>query len=323
MRRTGKGLICTLTTLAIGLIATVGDAEETPAPLREIQLTECRIRLVEEVTLASDRTGILKYVEPHEGDTVRAKQKVAGLVDDVAQAELAAAEHKASNDVEVRANKKASELATMEFKQARQANKLTPNAVPAVELHKLEVAAANAVLDIELAEHELEYYKLQRNLKEKELGTFSIVSPINGVVRKILKRKGEAVRQGDPVLEIVNTELFRVEGWVDLKDTWDVSVGNRVFVQLDIPDVDLPIEQRRFEGRITFVDVGVQPVTRKTKVFADVVHQEGVLKAGFNAIMTIQVDPADKANANGPELTKAAGPLKMKLNRVPLEEKKP
>jgi multidrug efflux pump subunit AcrA (membrane-fusion protein) len=329
MRRTGQGSLCTLTTIAIGLSSAVGGAEETPEPPREIHLTECRIRLSEEVVLASDRNGILKFVEPREGDTVRARQKVAGLVDDVVQAELAAAEHKASNDVEVRAGKKASELADMEYKKAKQANRSVANTVPSLEVHKLEIAAEHAVLDIELAEHELTFYKLQRDLKRQELATLSIISPINGVVRKVHKHKGEAVRQGDPVLEIANTDLLRVEGWVDLKDTWDVSIGNRVFVQLDIPDVELAIEERRFAGRITFVDVSVQPVTRKTKVYADVVNQDDILKAGLNAMMTIQVDPSNKANGTGADVTtarrsKADGPARVqRTNRIPIEDKSP
>ena len=104
-------------------------------------------------------------------------------------------------------------------------------------------------------------HRLQRDLKQTDLAAYSILAPFDGIVTKVYKQRGEAVRQGDPILELTNTDHVRVEGWVDLDYAWRLSLGNRVAVRLNIPDIELPVEEIVFEGRITFIDVSVQPVT--------------------------------------------------------------
>ncbi len=287
-------------------------AQESPPTA--IPLTDCKIKLIEQVMLASDRPGILKFIEPKEGDAVQAKQKIAGLQDDLVQAELAAAEHKATNDIEVRAGEKARDLAVKEYEQAQRANRDVKNTVPMVELHKYKLAAEQSVLEIELAKHELIFSRLQRDLKRTELETFGIRAPFSGVVTKVFKQRGEAVRQGDPILELANTDHVRVEGWLDLEQTWKVSVGNRVLVRLNIPEVDLPIEEVVHEGRVTFVDVTVQPVTRLTRVFAEVVNHDNILRAGLNADMVIQLNTVTNSTFSPEDDAEPRSTLKVPLD---------
>jgi multidrug efflux pump subunit AcrA (membrane-fusion protein) len=88
-------------------------------------------------------------------------------------------------------------------------------------------------------------------------------------------------------MEIVNTERIRVEGHVEIADIWSVQVGDRVEVYLDIPEVDLPVEKEKFTGRIVFIDIEVEPVTRRVSVWADLVNRDGMLRAGLTANMKI------------------------------------
>jgi RND family efflux transporter MFP subunit len=267
-------------------------AEDDSSPPAEIPLTECRIKLIEQATLASDRAGILRFVECKEGDLVEADQQVAGLEDDLIAADLTAAEHKAKNDIPIRAAQKALELAQTEYDKARQANRDVKNTVPLIELQRLKLAAEKAALEIEFAEHEMVLSRLERDFKRAEMATYGIVAPYTGVVTKVYKQRGEAVRQGDPIVEITNADRLRVEGWVDLHQAWRVSLGDRVTVQLTVPEAELPIEERVFEGRVTFIDVAVEPVTRRTRIFAEVVNQDNLLRAGLTADMTIHINPA-------------------------------
>ena len=71
-------------TVVIWPIVTSTSAGEVPPKTRKpIELTRCRIKLIDKVTLASDRPGILRFVEPKEGDSVKRDQPVAGLLTDI------------------------------------------------------------------------------------------------------------------------------------------------------------------------------------------------------------------------------------------------
>lgn len=85
-------------------------------------MPECRIVLIRQVTLACDRSGVVRSVEIHEGDAVPAQQQVVLIADEVARANLAVAEKKASNDVDVRFNQKARDVAEIEYQKNVEAN---------------------------------------------------------------------------------------------------------------------------------------------------------------------------------------------------------
>ncbi len=72
--------------------------------------------------MACDRPGVVKSVEFHEGDAVEAKQQVVLIADEVARANLAIAEAKAANDVDVRFNEMAREVAKVEPQKNVEAN---------------------------------------------------------------------------------------------------------------------------------------------------------------------------------------------------------
>ena len=274
--------------VAFGPIVTPTSAGEVHPKLRKpIELTRCRIKLIDKVTLASDRAGILKFVEPKEGATVERDKPVAGLVDDIARAKLARVSKEAENDIEIRFSKKAADVAKNDLEQALLANERVPGAVPGIEISQLRLKAEKSVLQIEQAEHSLEISELARDEASAELKTYEISAPFSGIVTRVFKHKGEAVRQGDPIMEIVNTERIRAEGHVDIADIWNVQIGDSVEVYLDIPDVDLAVEKEKFTGRIVFIDVEVEPVRRRVRVWADLANRDGMLRAGLTARMKI------------------------------------
>lgn len=252
-----------------------------------IQLEECRIKLIDQVTLASDRPGVLKFVEPEEGDHVKKSQQVASLKDAVARAELAVARKKATDDVQVRYARKAKEVAEKEYEKNLQANKEFPGAVPDVEVIRSKLAAERAVLQIEKAQHDQEINKLTAEESEAKLETYQVVAPIDGIVTRVWKSEGEAVNQGDKILEVSSTDRVRVEGYLPIEDMWRVEPGSAVQVQLNVPEVELPVEDETFKGHIVFVDVAVEPVTRQVRVWAEVQNRENILRAGLTADMTI------------------------------------
>ena len=257
-----------------------------------IVIHECRLKLMDQADLASDRVGILDFVEPEEGDAVTRGQQVAGLRDDVAEAALATAEKQAQNDIEVRFAIKAAEVAEVEHKMSVEANRRSANSIAEMEIRRLLLASERSLLQVEQSEHQMEINKLTRDEAQAELATYQVVAPFDGVVTRVYRSRGQAVRQGDPILELTSTARVRVEGYVDIADVWDLRAGAPVEVQLDIAGVDLKVEEETFAGRIVFVDVTVQPVTGQVRVWAEVANRDNILRAGLTATMTIQRDGA-------------------------------
>jgi multidrug efflux pump subunit AcrA (membrane-fusion protein) len=285
-----------LATAGLACSWTAWGAEPPPEPLR---LTECRIKVIDQVTLAADQAGVLGFLECREGDAVQARQRMAGVRDDVVAAQLAIARQKAEYVAEIEAKQKAHEIAINEHEQSLAANRAQASTVPRLEIERLKLAKELAAFEIVKAQHELKLNQLHLHLAEQELAQFAIAAPFSGVVTHVFKHKGEAVRPGDPVLELTSTERLRVEGWLELADSFSVAAGARVKVRLNIPDVDLPVEGRSFEGRVSFVDVVVEPVSQRVKVWADVVNQDQVLRAGLMADMTIERSPFPVAATPG------------------------
>ena len=277
--------------LIIILVTANGCLTAADQPGKTIELSGCRIDFKDRVILAADRAGTLAFVEPEEGDQVKAEQLVAGLRDAVAQAVLERAGRQASNDVEIRYAEKASEVAAVEYEKALDANNRVQGAVSNMELRRLKLAAERAVLQIEQAENQFEISQLDKDQAEAELETFQIVAPFDGVVKQVFKSRGEAVRQGDPVLELVNTERLLVQGDVTFEQGLLIKKGAAVEVMLDIPGAELEVEQQTFTGKIVFVDVSVQPVTGLIRIKAEVINRENILRSGLNAKMVIDLDP--------------------------------
>lgn len=265
--------------------ATAPPAKAVPSDL--IHVNSCHVNLIDKTQLAATRAGVLAFVKPEEGHEVKLGEIVAKVKDEVAQAQLATAKLTAKNDIEIRFARKSSELAWQEHKKAEQSNKQLPGTITEIEMKRLFLAAEKADLQIENAQNE----HAIAGSKAEEAGqlvlTHEVQSTIGGMVTKVYKRTGEGVREGDPIVDIVNTERMRVMGYVPFKDISRVKKGDRVMVKLDVPDAQLPEEDLRFEGKITFIDSSVEKVKPEVRVFAEVVNQNGVLRDGARAEMVI------------------------------------
>ncbi len=255
------------------------------------QATDCTVALIDIALLASDRPGILDVIDLEEGDAVAADQKVAVLKDGIARAALATATEKASNDVQLRFSKKAAEYADIELDIANETNLRLPGTVPKLEIDKLILGAQKGALSIQQAESEFAVAKLTQAEAEEALKTYEVFASFGGVVTKVHRKKGEAVRQGDPILEVVNTERMKVEGYLSVADSYRVKAGDAVVLSLSKireggKEVSSGIEQKTFVGIVKFVEPRIE-LGNKVKVTAHVQNAEGLLKDGLKGTMTI------------------------------------
>lgn len=254
----------------------------------QITLPTCSVKLLDSVILASDRPGLITSVEPKEGDEVQKDQEIVFLKDEVLQSIFKVAKHKATNDVNKRYALKSAEVAEAVYKRTLEANRAVKGAVTLVEVDRARMDWEKSILQGEQAEHDQESARGEMEKAAAELKTCRIEAPFDGKVRKVLKHKGEAVAQGAPILELVRTQVVKVEGYLPVEDLWSVKVGDPVEVRLDIPDRDLEIEKEVFVGKITFKDWSVSPVTHGCRVTAEVQNPDEKLIEGLYAKMTIK-----------------------------------
>ena len=154
-----------------------------------IAIKDAEVKLIDEVQLAATRSGILDFVEAREGDMVQKGQKVAGLKDQVARAELAVAKSEAENDVNIRFATESYEAFKVEYDAIVDANKRSTKTYSRSEVEKRRLEVVKAGLQIEQAERDLKVAKEKVKQAEAMLEEYSIVAPFDGVVTKVFKSK--------------------------------------------------------------------------------------------------------------------------------------
>ncbi len=256
---------------------------------------DCTIQLIDVVTLAAERPGILENDTPEEGTFVEAGQVVAGLKDDVAQATYDKELEKSTNDVHVRYAVKSSEFADADLAMSVKANSKVIGTVPEAELAKQQLAAEKATLQIEQAQFEQRVAQLTVRESLKALKTYKVTAPFNGVVSKVYQRKGEAVQQGTPILEVLSIDRVKVEGYISIPDAFHVKTGDTVQVQLDAGDLDIPFKNKVLSGKVKMVDTTFSPIIGSVKVIAEIPNLDRILRPGLNAKMVIKPSPANTA----------------------------
>ncbi len=267
--------------LAAGQTTSIAQAQ-TVNPGDAIVVPECRIHIVNELSLSSERSGILDFVTP-QGTFVKQGQVIAQLRDAIARASYSIAEREASNDIEIRFAKKAGELAQLKYERAQKADQELSGTVTEFELRELRLAAERSLLQLQQAEHQFAISYLKKQEQLGLLKSFQITAPFDALIRVAHEKPGEYVREGDVVLEIVNDEMIRVDGYVNLDDLPLIATGSRVLVSL--PQTGR--EPVTFRGQISFVDTKIEPISMKARVSAEVQNSNSILKDGLLVTMAI------------------------------------
>ncbi|MBI5761060.1 MAG: efflux RND transporter periplasmic adaptor subunit [Planctomycetales bacterium] len=285
--------------------------ESAPAavtkPSGTVEVFKCSIKLIDDVALASERTGVIKAITVKEGSLIKAGEVLIELKDEIARAAHDRAKAEAANDIEVRYAEEAYKFSLAELAVALDTNSKVQGTVPEIEVKKLRLGASRAKLQIENAEKQLEINKYKMNESAAVVDSYIVRAPFSGRVNKVHKHVGEAVREGElnPIVDLVDTSKVYVEGNVPLRDVLSIQIGANVRVNLDIQDADLPQEKEIFEGKVVFIDAKV--VLDRVRVRAEVSNRGEILKAGANATMIIEPSrkvAAETAEKSGTKETK-------------------
>ena len=237
------GLVVLVT--LFGPPAPAGDSPDTVSAT--VVLKGCLIDFDRALNLGAGVFGIMKECLVRPGDCVRSGQVIGRLLDQDIRAELELKEILARNDVSVRLSKAKHTQAVARLKRSSELNRMHHISAEEFEAHRIDVEVA--ALSIEEATQHFRTAQLEVQQAAGMLRNREFVAPHDGVVVSVHKYPGEAVTPGEAVFRVVNTDVVRVTGHLDITDAWRVRQGQTIRVIPDIPGAELSVERRSSRAR--------------------------------------------------------------------------
>ncbi|MDR3196911.1 MAG: HlyD family efflux transporter periplasmic adaptor subunit [Planctomycetaceae bacterium] len=154
-------------------------------------------------------------------------------------------------------------VAEAELQMLMETNKMHEKAIAQIEINKAKLALQQADANLQLQKYTLEEVKTREVIaSEKEVARTKVlihlrklIAPIDGVIVKIDKAEGEWLREGDPVLEIMQIKTLRAKCKVSAKYyTQDMVDGKNVTVSMRM--VNGSTEE--FPGKVVFAHPKVE-----------------------------------------------------------------
>lgn len=292
------------------LLAIVVGASLVTGPPRQEQnevtarIETAQVFFLEEVQVPAQESGVLVAVEVQAGDAVAAGA-VLGKVDDrkpqlaksTATLEHTAALAKAQDDIEIEYAIASHEVAQSDLRKDLKVNQRAPGAVPETDIehkrlaeHRARLQIDRSRLDQRVAELSADVHRAAVAAADDAILRCRITAPFEGYVTDVLKRGGEWVDAGQPVVRLVRLDHLLVDGLLDAAAYDSHEIERRpvtVTVQLARG------RRAEFRGRVVFVNPQVQ-AGNKYRVRAEVQNRQEngswVLRPGLPASMTIHLD---------------------------------
>ncbi len=220
----------------------------TPVAMQDILVLPGETEASSDVRLAAERGGVVEWVGVTEGQHVQQGQQITRIN----LAALQAALDRAKANL------------TLAEEQLRRRKDLYSRKVLSRE-------------ELEQAENEEAVAKA--NLREAEVGyNYGIAtSPVRGVINKVYVDPGEYVGEGDPVADIVNVSVMRINFNVPEGDVRFLQEGQKAEVRVDT------YPERRWTGTVDFVAWKADEATRTFQVRLVVDNPEGRIRPGMIA----------------------------------------
>jgi membrane fusion protein (multidrug efflux system) len=120
---------------------------------------------------------------------------------------------------------------------------------------------------------------------ERALADASVTAPFAGMIARRSVQLGEFVQPGKPLVELVALDPLEVVFSLTELDTERVRPGQKIDVSVGaFPD-------RVFSGVVTFISPTVDPATRTLRIKAEIGNDEGHLRPGLFARVSLGVTP--------------------------------
>ena len=295
--------------LAAGLALVLGLACLSPLAAQDskgdpetLVLDDAQVDWIEKSNVAALRDGVIEKMELQIGMPVSRGKPIGYLHAEIAELTVKKAEVAArSTGPKVKAQAQ-QELGLTVVALNKRLNNRIKGSVSFEEQAKAEAEVKVATAMIQEAEERIELDKAELSLAKRALDEHTIVAPFDGIVIERMKNPGESVRANDAVVKLGNLSRLRAWSYVPLGYAFRVKEGQVVEFQPRLAgerSAPLPIEQKRFRGKITFVDPEIQAVAETAvRVYAEFDNKDFELRPGLKGTLTIYLNAertADRA----------------------------
>jgi len=234
--KTAIPLVAALLLVPSAVIGQDATGWDSPNAIRPEQQ---RVEVKDRVEIAADVPGkITELKATARGDTVSKGDIVVRLNSSLVEAQLKEAEAKANSNVLIEYADKSLDAAKFKLQTKQGANKVAKERnidVPpfsADEIRQLELEVIKGEAELAKSKEDKHFAGLARDTKNVELEQYYIKAEIGGIVTDTHKRAvGSAVRQGDPILTVVNLEEVFVVLTVSPKYESQINIGDKVLVR--------------------------------------------------------------------------------------------
>ncbi|MHB1559425.1 MAG: efflux RND transporter periplasmic adaptor subunit [Isosphaeraceae bacterium] len=244
---------------------------------------------LEHSSVAALREGVLEKMELKPGMPVKAGGTIGYLHRRFAELTIAKAQAQAASVGPTEKAQAQEEVASSVVARNRLLNQRKPGMVSAEDVAKAEGELKAATASIKEATENRSIAAAELELAKQTYDEHIIRAPFGGIVTKCIKEPGESVRAGDAVVELGNLDRLAADAWVPIEYSYRVKVGQIVEIQPRTRSrAPLPIEKKRFRGKITFVDPEIQPeVDRTVRIRAEFENPGWELRPGLDVQVTI------------------------------------
>jgi len=164
----------------------------------------------------------------------------------------------ANNDNEVKAATFQLELAELKYSRLKESNQGGK-----AELDEARIQAATSKVQLEQARVRLDLEVKRLAQAEGQLERYRLVAPFDGVIEEVKADVGQGMREAEPVIRIVNTELLWLDAYAPTMETIELELqkGRPAWVLMRLPD-----GARMVKGEILYVSPVADSVSQSRRV---------------------------------------------------------
>ncbi|QDV88650.1 efflux RND transporter periplasmic adaptor subunit [Stieleria magnilauensis] len=268
-----------------------------------ILVENCMVRFINKTKVPSETQGKLTELPVEEGMSIK-KGDVIAIVDDkqarlaleLKQAEELVAKLNAQNDVNKRDAVQSEVIARQEAAAYR--DLYAKGAAPQFEMLKKQAEADRAILRIELADLNentamAEYVAKQigTKLAQSDIEMRTIRAEFDAYVENRFAQLGEWVQPGSPIVELVQMDFVRVEGFIDaFRYAGQIQKGADVKVEITVGGTSTNPITKTFVGKIDYVSMELD-LNKRHRIWVKVPNErdgdDWLIKPGMRATMQI------------------------------------
>jgi RND family efflux transporter MFP subunit len=252
---------------------------------------------IEKSAVAALREGVVEKMELQIGMEAKAGNTIGILHRRFAELTVAKAQAQADSVGPLEKARAQEEVTASVVTRNDRLNKRKPDMVSAEDVAKAIGEWKAATASIKEADENRKIAKAELDLAQQTLDEHTITAPFDGIVTKRMKNPGESVRANEAVVEMGNLTRLAADAYVPLEYSFRVKVGQVVEIQPRTRSrTPLPVEKKRFRGKITFVDPEIQPIGETAvRIRAEFENPGWELRPGLDAQMTIYLTPETAA----------------------------